>query len=146
MEKLKRAVNRISSFDVYCGTTLGNFITCTSKSEEQIYYDKSREGKHKHQEFYWALQFRRAESYATPLAEYLNQVPLIMQGRIPISHLLEALGHFEGKMPEGYLFPVKKIWVPKEGMDWRTQYKNEYSIREILEEKDPKEFLIQLSN
>lgn len=144
MEVFRNAVNRVSSFDVYCGTTLENFRTCAIESEGVIKYDKRREERYHRSEFYWASYFERAEIYATLFAESLNNTPLVMKGRIPIRYFLQALVHFEGNIPTGYLFPVKKMWLPKERLDWYgyDPKKRPAIIKEAFQEKDPREFLI----
>lgn len=104
-------------FDAYFGTTVENFLACAqTDDQENVTFAKKQEQKHVEPE---ATQFVYGlvggASYAFARARELGHTPLVVEGELD-----KQKYYLRQELFPGEPFPVKQVWVPREGIDWKA--------------------------
>lgn len=103
-------------FTAYYGTTLENFLTCAKVTDSGVVFVKRQEQQHVEPEATQLIYgLTGGASYAFVRAKELGHTPLIVEGELDRSTYYLRQELFPGEP-----FPVTQVWVPKEGVDWRS--------------------------
>ena len=103
-------------FSAYFGTTLENFLTCAQIDDQGVVvFIKRKELKHVEPN---AMQFiyglAGGARYAFTRAKELGHTPLIIEGELDKQRY-----PLKQELLPGEPFPVKQVWIPREGIDWK---------------------------
>ncbi len=133
------------TFNAYFGTTLENFFACAEvDAQGNVVFAKSREPRHVEPQ---ATQFVEGlsggASIAYRRAKELGHVPLILEGE------LNRKKYFSRReLLSGEAFPVKQVWIPKDGVSWEGYKRHEDNrdpeqteTRRVFEARNPIDIL-----
>lgn len=116
--------NRFLTMELYRGDTYENFQVCSVKGTEgRIFFDRRVNPAYHYKETYASRRgVADAFSYALRNSRELGHTPIVISGRFPIlsKYILASItSGFCVVLPDGVVFPVDKIWLPKADFNWR---------------------------
>lgn len=96
-------------FTAYSGTTLSNYQSNSRQSEDSLVeFDKTGHMQHVFPDTYFLESPTSALEYAASVAFETRDIPVVMEGRIPVQYRQRKF------LPAGVSFPVNTLWIPAE--------------------------------
>lgn len=102
----------LPTFTAYYGTTLENYFICA----QVTMFAKRRELRHREPEILsFVYGLIAGANYAFSRAKELGHTPVILEGELNRDRY-----YSRGALFPGEVFPVNRVWIPREDVDWRT--------------------------